>query len=121
MNTWTKIISEIKLRAEAEPTLGSYLYSLILSQKDFLSAVASILASKLNSDALSAKDIRKFLLETYQADLEIQNSILDDLKFVKNQDPACKYLSTPLLFIKAFLGFHVTEQLTICGIMIGTP
>ncbi len=104
MDTWTKIISEIKLRAEAEPTLGSYLYSLILSQKDFLSAVASILASKLNSDALSAKDIRKFLLETYQADLEIQNSILDDLEFVKKQDPACEYLSTPLLFYKGFLG-----------------
>ena len=82
------------------------MFSLFINSfsKDFLSAVASILASKLNSDALSAKDIRKFLLETYQADLEIQNSILDDLKFVKNQDPACKYLSTPLLFYKGFLG-----------------
>ena len=101
---WSRIKDEIKLRVEAEPSLGSYLYSLILSQKDFISAVASILASKLHSDALTAMDIRKFLLETYLSDIEIQNSIVADLEFIMEQDPACKYLSTPLLFYKGFLG-----------------
>jgi len=38
--------------------LGSFLYSLVLSQKDLIGAVASILASKLHSDALSAMDIK---------------------------------------------------------------
>ena len=101
---WSRIKDEIKLRVEAEPSLGSYLYSLILSQKDFISAVASILASKLHSDALTAMDIRKFLLETYLSDIEIQNSIVADLEFIMEQDPACKYLSTPLLFYKGFQG-----------------
>ena len=82
MEIWSRIKDEIKLRVEAEPSLGSYLYSLILSQKDFISAVASILASKLHSDALTAMDIRKFLLETYLSDIEIQNSIVADLEFI---------------------------------------
>ena len=56
---WAVIKNEIDLRVEAEPSLGSFLHSLILSQKDLLAAVASILASKLHSDALSAMDIKK--------------------------------------------------------------
>ena len=54
IDLWTKIQDEIKLRVEAEPSLGSFLYSLVLCQKDLIGAVASILASKLHSDALSA-------------------------------------------------------------------
>ena len=63
---WTKIRDEIKLRVDAEPTLGSFLYSLVLSQKDLLGAVSSILASKLDSDALSAMDIKKFIIDVYR-------------------------------------------------------
>jgi len=58
---WIKIQDEIKLRVDAEPTLGSFLYSLVL-----VGAVASILASKLHSDALSAMDIKKFILDVYR-------------------------------------------------------
>ena len=63
---WTKIQDEIRLRVDAEPSLGAFLYSLVLSQKDLLGAVASILASKLHSDALSAMDIKKFILDVYR-------------------------------------------------------
>ena len=58
---WTKIQDEIRLRVDAEPSLGAFLYSLVLSQKDLLGAVASILASKLHSDALSAMDLMTML------------------------------------------------------------
>ena len=72
---WTKIQDEIKLRVEAEPSLGSFLYSLVLSQKDLIGAVASILASKLHSDALSAMDIKKFILEVYRDCKDIENNL----------------------------------------------
>ena len=77
---WTKIQDEIKLRVEAEPSLGSFLYSLVLSQKDLIGAVASILASKLHSDALSAMDIKKFILEVYRdcKDIEIGGAVMID-------------------------------------------
>ena len=101
---WTKIQDEIKLRVEAEPSLGSFLYSLVLSQKDLIGAVASILASKLHSDALSAMDIKKFILEVYRDCKDIEKNLEEDIKFFKDHDPACNYFSTPLLFYKGFLG-----------------
>jgi serine O-acetyltransferase len=78
---WTKIQDEIKLRVEAEPSLGSFLYSLVLSQKDLIGAVASILASKLHSDALSAMDIKKFILEVYRDCKDIEKNLEEDIKF----------------------------------------
>ena len=101
---WTNIQDEIQLRVDAEPTLGSFLHSLVLSQKDLLAAVASILASKLHSDALSAMDVKKFILDVYRECKDIEPALEADLKFFKDQDPACKYYSTPLLFYKGFLG-----------------
>ena len=78
IDLWTKIQDEIKLRVEAEPSLGSFLYSLVLSQKDLIGAVASILASKLHSDALSAMDIKKFILEVYRDCEDIENNLEED-------------------------------------------
>ena len=101
---WTKIQNEIRLRVDAEPSLGAFLYSLVLSQKDLLGAVASILASKLHSDALSAMDIKKFILDVYRDCDGIEEALEQDIKFFKDHDPACKYFSTPLLFYKGFLG-----------------
>ena len=101
---WTNIQDAIQLRVDAEPTLGSFLHSLVLSQKDLLAAVASILASKLHSDALSAMDVKKFILDVYRECKDIEPALEADLKFFKDQDPACKYFSTPLLFYKGFLG-----------------
>ena len=62
---WDNIRKEIELRVGAEPSLGSFLYSLVLSQNNLSGAVASILSSKLHSDALSAMDIKKFILDVF--------------------------------------------------------
>ena len=104
ISLWNEIEAEVRLRVKAEPTLGPFLNSLVLSQKDLLGAVASILASKLHSDALFAADIKKFILDVYRDCKDIEPALEADLKFFKKSDPACKYFSTPLLFYKGFLG-----------------
>tara|TARA_B100000902_G_scaffold164214_2_gene159247 strand:+ start:28 stop:762 length:735 start_codon:yes stop_codon:yes gene_type:complete len=101
---WKTIKKEIELRINAEPSLEPFLDSLISSQTDLLAAVASILSSKLHSDALSSGDIKKFILEVYRECAHIETSLEEDLIFFKANDPACDYLSTPLLFYKGFLG-----------------
>lgn len=101
---WEKICDEINLRIDAEPSLGPFLNSLIISQDDLQSAVASVLSSKLHSDALSAKDIKLFILDAFKSCDEIESKLEADLIFFKEHDPACKYYSTPLLFYKGFLG-----------------
>ena len=99
---WTTIKNEIELRIDAEPSLEPFLDSLISSQTDLLAAVASILSSKLHSDALSAIDIKTFILEAYRDCDQVEPALEQDLIFFKANDPACDYLSTPLLFYKGF-------------------
>ena len=101
---WETIQYEVQLRIDAEPSLKPYLTSLVTSQESFLSCVSSVLASKLNSDALSSSDIKQFIFDVYTECDGIEESLLKDLEFFKNNDPACKYLSTPILFYKGFQG-----------------
>ena len=103
-NVWSVIKEEVRLRIQAEPTLEPYLNLLVLSQDSLVSAIASIISSKLNSDALSSKDIKNFILDVYKNCDGIAESLEEDLIFFKDNDPACKYYSTPILFYKGFQG-----------------
>ena len=104
MNIWSEIQSEVKLRIEAEPSLEPYLNQLILSQDNLINSVASVLASKLNSDALSSEKIKDFILDVYHKCDHIEDDLINDIVFFKDHDPACKYYSTPILFYKGFQG-----------------
>ena len=103
-NIWNTIKDEVKLRIGAEPSLEPYLNQLILSQKNLTDSVASVLASKLNSDALSSSKIKEFILDVYKKCDHIEDDLINDLIFFKDHDPACKYFSTPILFYKGFQG-----------------
>ena len=65
-NIWNEIVEEVNLRISAEPSLEPYLKKLIVSKNSLIESIAAILASKLNSDALSSKDIRKFITDVFQ-------------------------------------------------------
>ena len=104
MNIWNEIQNEVKLRIEAEPSLEPYLNQLILSQVNLINSVAAVLASKLNSDALSSDKIKEFILDVYYKCDHIEEDLINDIVFFKDHDPACKYFSTPILFYKGFQG-----------------
>ena len=104
MNIWDEIQNEVKLRIEAEPSLEPYLNQLILSQDNLINSVAAVLASKLNSDALSSDKIKEFILDVYHKCDHIEDDLINDIVFFKDHDPACKYFSTPILFYKGFQG-----------------
>ena len=104
MNIWKEIQNEVKLRVSAEPSLEPYLNQLILSQDNLINSVASVLASKLNSDALSSDKIKDFILDVYHKCDHIEEDLINDIVFFKDHDPACKYFSTPILFYKGFQG-----------------
>ena len=104
MNIWNEIQNEVKLRIEAEPSLEPYLNQLILSQDNLIDSVASVLASKLSSDALSSDKIKEFILDVYHKCDHIEEDLINDIVFFKDHDPACKYFSTPILFYKGFQG-----------------
>ena len=60
IDIWSDIKAEVNLRVNAEPSLKPYLENLVLSQDNFIDSIASILSSKLNSDALPSDDIKRF-------------------------------------------------------------
>jgi serine O-acetyltransferase len=87
-----------------EPSLKDYLESLISSKENIIEATAAILGSKLNNDALSSINLYQIILAAFNEDDVIQESLINDILFFRENDPACKYLSTPLLFYKGFQG-----------------
>tara|TARA_B100000674_G_scaffold182968_1_gene148180 strand:- start:63 stop:788 length:726 start_codon:yes stop_codon:yes gene_type:complete len=103
-NIWTDIKKEISLRIDAEPSLKDYLESLILSKDNIIEATAAILASKLHNDALSSIDLYHIILSSYNEKKSVEDDLIGDILFFRENDPACKYLSTPLLFYKGFQG-----------------
>ena len=103
-NIWTDIKKEVSLRIDAEPSLKDYLESLILSKDNIIEATAAILASKLHNDALSSIDLYHIILSSYNEKKSVEDNLIDDILFFRENDPACKYLSTPLLFYKGFQG-----------------
>ena len=103
-NIWTDIKKEVSLRIDAEPALKDYLESLILSKDNIIEATAAILASKLHNDALSSIDLYHIILSSYNEKKSVEDGLIGDILFFRENDPACKYLSTPLLFYKGFQG-----------------
>ena len=79
---WNEIVEEVNLRISAEPSLEPYLKKLIVSKNSLIESIAAILASKLNSDALSSKDIRKFITDVFQTCEGIEEDLLKNLKFM---------------------------------------
>jgi len=104
IDIWSDIKAEVNLRVNAEPSLKPYLENLVLSQDNFINSIASILSSKLNSDALASDDIKRFIIEVYNECDWLEEALIKDLIFFKENDPACKYYSTPILFYKGYQG-----------------
>ena len=115
---WEDIKKEVNLRIEAEPSLSPYLDLLILSQDSLISSIASVLASKLNSDALSSSNIKEFILEAYMSCEDIENSLREDLIYFVKNDPACKYYSTQYCSIKVIKDWQHIGQQIVYGKMI---
>ena len=76
----------------------------IRDRDNLINSVAAVLASKLNSDALSSDKIKEFILDVYHKCDHIEEDLINDIVFFKDHDPACKYFSTPILFYKGFQG-----------------
>ena len=53
---------------------------------------------------MSSEDIKKFVIEVYNECDWLEEALIKDLLFFKENDPACKYYSTPILFYKGYQG-----------------
>lgn len=100
---WSQMREEARWDSVKEPALASYLYSTILSHKTLERALAFHLGNKLCSSTLLSTQLFSLFNDTYLEDVGIRRAIRDDIKAVKERDPACVSYSHCLLNFKGFL------------------
>ncbi|XP_057512299.1 serine acetyltransferase 1, chloroplastic-like [Actinidia eriantha] len=105
-NVWLKIREEAKSDVEREPILSKYYCSLILSHNSLESALANHLAEKLSNSSLASDALFEVFFSVLDQDREIKTAIRDDLKAVKDRDPACISYVHCLLKFKGFLALQ---------------
>lgn len=100
---WLKIRQEAEFDITQEPILSKFYHSAILSHNSLESALANHLAIKLCNTNLSSDALYSVFLKALVEDGEIHRAIRDDLKAVRERDPACVSYVHCLLNFKGFL------------------
>lgn len=104
--TWKQLNQDAAATAVKEQALASMLHAVILNQKSFGDALANHLAEKLSTSEFRALHIRETFLEIYAAHPEIVQAASDDLRAVRERDPASKSCLQVFLYFKGFLAIQ---------------
>lgn len=99
---WELIRNEANQMMAKEPLLGSFFLQSILNQKNFSYALSFQLANRLGSSVMPAVVLREIFNETFEQCPTIVDFAIEDLKAVIYRDPAVRYYSTPLLYLKGY-------------------
>ncbi|XP_051129140.1 serine acetyltransferase 1, chloroplastic-like [Andrographis paniculata] len=96
---WKTMNNEARSDVEKEPILSSYYFSAILGHDSMESALANHLAVKLSDSALPSGTLHDLFLGILSDDREIIPAVAEDLRAVKERDPAC------ISYVHCFLNF----------------
>ncbi|XP_062170634.1 serine acetyltransferase 1, chloroplastic-like [Alnus glutinosa] len=103
VDLWLKIQDEARFDVEQEPILSNYYYNPILSHGSLESALANHLSMKLSNSILPRGILFDLFAGVLGGDQEIMRAVKDDLRAVKERDPACISYLHCLLNFKGFL------------------
>ncbi|XP_042007826.1 serine acetyltransferase 1, chloroplastic-like [Salvia splendens] len=96
---WLRMKEEARLDIEQEPILSTYYYTSILCHDSIESALANHLSIKLSNHSLPSGILYDLILGILVENGEIIRAVVDDLRAVKERDPAC------ISFAHCFLNF----------------
>lgn len=96
---WQRMKEEARSDIDHEPILSNYYFSSILSHDSLESALANYLSMKLSNSTLPSGILYDVFLGILGGDREIIRAVTDDLRAVKERDPAC------ISFVHCFLNF----------------
>ncbi|KAF3792132.1 Serine acetyltransferase [Nymphaea thermarum] len=103
---WMKIREEARRDVEQEPVLGSFYMAAILSHGSLESALATHLGNKLSTPFLPVSSLAEVFCAKILEDGAIRTAVREDLKAVKERDPACVSYVHCLLNFKGFLAIQ---------------
>ncbi|CAK8538914.1 unnamed protein product [Lathyrus sativus] len=96
---WTKMQEEATVDVTVEPILSGYYHVSIFSHRSLETALANLLAVKLSSVSLSSATLYDLFVRVLEHDAEIMDAVKNDMKAVKERDPAC------ITHVHCFLNF----------------
>ncbi|KAJ1441265.1 Trimeric LpxA-like superfamily [Sesbania bispinosa] len=99
VDLWLRMQEEARLEVDQEPILSSYYFSSILSHKSLESALANHLSINLSSLSLPNSTLYDIFKGVLVDDQDIIDAVKDDLRAVKERDPAC------ISYVHCFLNF----------------
>ena len=111
---WQTIRAEARSQIEAEPALASFIHAIILNHDRLEGALSYHLASKLQTAAISALQIREMIEASIRTDSCISNSVRYDIKAIFERDSACNSYLLPFLYFK---GFHALQAYRVAHCM----
>ncbi|KAG8364718.1 hypothetical protein BUALT_Bualt18G0027900 [Buddleja alternifolia] len=96
------VVEKVKLDVEQEPLLSEYYFCTILAHNSMEGALANSLSLKLSTSSLPSDTLYQLFFGVLTEDREIMEAVIDDLRVVKQKDPAS--ISHVQCFLK-FKGF----------------
>ncbi|MCB1700591.1 MAG: serine O-acetyltransferase, partial [Halioglobus sp.] len=103
---WERIREETIRHVSEEPMLASFLHATILNHAVLEHALSFHLANQLDSPTASSLLLRDVILQAFESDPGIRESVRADLQAVLDRDSACHELYIPFLYFK---GFHALQ------------
>lgn len=98
-DVWLRMKGEARSDVEQEPILSNYYFDSILCHDSLISALANHLSMKLSNSSLPSGTLFDLFVDVLLDDRDIVRAIKDDLRVVKERDPAC------ISYVHCFLNF----------------
>ncbi|KAF3453331.1 hypothetical protein FNV43_RR03771 [Rhamnella rubrinervis] len=99
VDLWLQMQDEARSDIDQEPILSNFYASSILAHKSLEGALANHLSVKLSNSSLPCATLYDIFMGVLADDHEILRAVKDDLRAVKERDPAC------ISYVHCFLSF----------------
>ncbi|GFP83660.1 serine acetyltransferase 1 chloroplastic [Phtheirospermum japonicum] len=96
---WLRMKDEARSDVDHEPILSNYYFNSILSHDSMESALSNYLSMKLSNSSLPSGTLYDLFMGVLTEDQDIIFAVNDDLRAVKERDPAC------ISYVHCFLNF----------------
>jgi serine O-acetyltransferase len=115
---WDRIRTEADAITRADPALGAFVFSSVLSHDSFEEALIQRLALRLGNADLGADAIVRAFQDAIAADPDIGHAARADIVATFDRDPACHRYIDPLLYFKGYQAlqtYRMAHRLWIMG------
>ncbi len=99
---WDRIGREAEDAVRAEPALGGFIYSSVLSHHSFEDALVHRLAQRLGNADVGSDTVVNAFMDALSAEPEIGHAARADMTATYDRDPACHRYIDPLLYFKGY-------------------